>query len=50
MRCHYCDRPAVAEPAFDGVRVGLCERHLRDQVDALHRSLVTEAAGLSGED
>lgn len=35
MRCHYCDRRATFEVESDGVVVGLCERHLREQVREL---------------
>ena len=40
MRCHYCDRSAdyVAESA--GVKVGLCEPHVRERV----RELADEGA------
>ena len=35
MRCHYCGRSADVEVESDGVVVGLCERHLRERVEAL---------------
>ncbi len=35
MRCHYCSRAADVEVESDGVVVGLCERHLRERVEAL---------------
>ena len=38
MRCHYCDREAAYEATSNGVRVGLCEHHLRSQVEELSAS------------
>ncbi len=29
MRCHWCDRRAIYAPESDGIRVGLCRRHLQ---------------------
>ena len=29
MRCHYCDREATFTAETGGLRVGLCDRHLR---------------------
>lgn len=35
MRCHECGGPADVEIESGGVIVGLCERHLRERVEAL---------------
>ena len=35
MQCHYCDREAAYETEHDGVVVGLCHEHFREQVEAL---------------
>lgn len=35
MQCHYCDRPAVTAPEYEGIHVGLCEEHFREQMDEL---------------
>ncbi len=32
MRCHYCDTEAAYAADSEGVRVGLCERHLQQFV------------------
>lgn len=34
MRCHYCDAEAAYAPEYDGIRVGLCERHLKEFVES----------------
>ena len=38
MRCHYCDREAEITAESDGVRVGLCPEHFREQVQELAES------------
>lgn len=38
MQCHYCDRSAVYAAESDGIRVGLCEKHLRERVAELSES------------
>lgn len=38
MQCHYCDREAAYAAEKEGVRVGLCERHFRDRIEALAES------------
>ncbi|MFB6092041.1 MAG: DUF6757 family protein [Haloquadratum sp.] len=35
MKCHYCDRDAAYAAEKDGIKVGLCERHFRKQVEEL---------------
>ncbi|MFW6437098.1 MAG: DUF6757 family protein [Halococcoides sp.] len=35
MQCHYCDRDADIAVEKDGVRVGVCEEHFREQIDRL---------------
>lgn len=35
MRCHYCDRGADYVAESEGVRVGLCEDHVRERVSEL---------------
>lgn len=35
MRCHWCDREAIYAAESNGVRVGLCERHLSERVEEL---------------
>jgi len=41
MRCHYCDREAAFAAEHEGVRVGLCEEHFQEQLEAL-----TDADGM----
>ncbi|GAB3420703.1 hypothetical protein GCM10027435_23770 [Haloparvum alkalitolerans] len=38
MNCHYCDREAAYAASTDGVKVGLCEEHFREQVERLAES------------
>jgi hypothetical protein len=35
MNCHYCDREAVFAAESGGVKLGLCETHLRDRLGEL---------------
>lgn len=35
MECHYCDRAADVGVEKDGVTVGVCEEHFRDQMEEL---------------
>lgn len=35
MKCHYCDRDAVYAAEKDGIRVGLCNRHFKEQMESL---------------
>ncbi|WP_174182926.1 DUF6757 family protein [Halococcoides cellulosivorans] len=35
MQCHYCDREADIAVEKDGIRVGVCEEHFREQIDRL---------------
>lgn len=38
MRCHHCDREATFTAETGGVRVGLCDRHFRDEFRRLVES------------
>jgi hypothetical protein len=38
MQCHYCDREAAFAADHEGVQVGLCEEHFREQLEALSDS------------
>lgn len=40
MRCHFCDAEAVYAPRSGDVRVGLCERHLREGIAAFPEEAV----------
>ncbi|WP_150123041.1 MULTISPECIES: DUF6757 family protein [unclassified Haladaptatus] len=42
MRCHYCDREATFAPEVDGVQVGLCDAHFREQFESLSDSEMME--------
>ncbi|MFW6436657.1 MAG: DUF6757 family protein [Halococcoides sp.] len=35
MQCHYCERDADIAVEKDGIKVGLCEEHFREQIDRL---------------
>ena len=35
MQCHYCDSGADVAVEKDGVRVGVCEQHFREQMERL---------------
>ncbi|MFB6185138.1 MAG: DUF6757 family protein [Haloarculaceae archaeon] len=35
MYCHYCDREADISVEKDGVRVGVCKTHFREQMEEL---------------
>jgi len=35
MQCHFCDRAADVAVESEGVRVGVCEAHFREQLDSL---------------
>lgn len=35
MQCHYCDDGADVVVDKDGVQVGVCEQHFREQMDQL---------------
>lgn len=45
MRCHYCEREADVVVEKDGVRVGVCEVHFRDRLEALSDSAMLEELG-----
>ncbi|MHB9287684.1 DUF6757 family protein [Halobacteriales archaeon Cl-PHB] len=38
MQCHYCDREADIAVEKDGIRVGVCDRHFREQMESLSES------------
>jgi len=38
MECHYCDDSADVVVEKDGVRVGVCELHFREQMEELSES------------
>ena len=38
MHCHHCSREATFTAETDGIRVGLCDRHFRDEFTRLARS------------
>lgn len=38
MECHYCDADADVVVEKDGVRVGVCEQHFREQMEELSES------------
>lgn len=35
MQCHYCESAADITVEKDGIRVGVCEQHFREQMDEL---------------
>lgn len=35
MDCHYCDADADIVVEKDGIRVGVCEQHFREQMEEL---------------
>ena len=35
MQCHYCDRDADIAVEKDGVKVGVCKPHFREQMEEL---------------
>ena len=38
MQCHYCDSEADIAVEKDGITVGVCEPHFREQLDELEES------------
>ncbi|WP_336326106.1 DUF6757 family protein [Halovenus sp. HT40] len=38
MECHYCEDEADVVVEKDGIRVGVCEEHFREQMDELAES------------
>ena len=36
MQCHYCDADAAVAVEKDQLKVGLCESHFRDRLEALN--------------
>jgi hypothetical protein len=38
MQCHYCDRDADIAVEKDGVKVGVCKEHFREQMKELEES------------
>jgi hypothetical protein len=45
MQCHYCDEEAEISVEKDGVKVGVCKTHFREQMEEL-----AEADWLDGID
>ena len=35
MNCHYCDRDADIAVEKDGIKVGVCKEHFREQMEDL---------------
>ncbi len=35
MQCHYCENPAAYAAESDGIKVGLCEKHLQERIEEL---------------
>jgi hypothetical protein len=35
MQCHYCDRAAEIAVEKDGVKVGVCKSHFREQMEEI---------------
>jgi hypothetical protein len=35
MQCHYCDRDADVTVEKDGIKVGVCKSHFREQMETL---------------
>jgi len=42
MQCHYCDREADIAVEKDGVKVGVCKTHFREQMAELDEAVETE--------
>ena len=42
MECHYCDSAADVVVEKDGIRVGVCETHFREQMEELSESEFVE--------
>jgi hypothetical protein len=38
MQCHYCENEAAFAADHEGIRVGLCEEHFREQLESLSDS------------
>ncbi len=38
MECHYCESGADVVVEREGIRVGVCERHFREQMEELSES------------
>jgi len=38
MECHYCESQADIAVEKDGIKVGVCETHFREQMDELAES------------
>ncbi|XVH32892.1 DUF6757 family protein [Haloferacaceae archaeon DSL9] len=43
MYCHYCEREAAYAAEKDGIKVGLCQEHFQERVEALAESDELEA-------
>jgi hypothetical protein len=42
MHCHYCDREADIAVEKDGVKVGVCKSHFREQMEEIADSDVLD--------
>jgi len=42
MQCHYCDREADIAVEKDGVKVGVCKSHFREQMEEIADSDVLD--------
>jgi hypothetical protein len=45
MECHYCDADADVVVEKNGVHVGVCENHFREQMEQLADSEILEEIG-----
>jgi hypothetical protein len=43
MQCHYCDREADIAVEKDGVKVGVCKSHFREQMEEIADSDVLDS-------
>lgn len=46
MRCHYCEREATFDVMKNGVRVWLCDAHLKAQFEELADDLPDRLGGI----
>lgn len=50
MQCHYCDREASLDVEKNGVRVWLCDAHLRAQFEELADDLPERLDGIAPQE
>lgn len=50
MECHFCDREADVGVEYEGVTVGVCERHFRERVEELAEGEWTDEVVAALED